>query len=131
MAAEKGSIEKDVPSDERMSEPDLTDTVNPLYSLATSKSDNSSLGRQRTSAPVDQTTNDNTQAQRPVNNLPCDDTTSSARPADVSKTGVSSSGSFPSISGLHISGSAQSSAATEEQPSANCLLYTSPSPRDS
>ena len=136
MAAEKGSTEKNSPADEKMSELDSGDVVNPLYSLATAKSDHSSLGRQRTSAPVDQAGSESPRAQRSVTNPQPDDTASDVRPTDVIKTGVSSSDvgktgfsssdSLPSMAGLQISRPPQSSAASEEQQSATVKVQPPP-----
>lgn len=116
MGTEKGNVEKNIPADETMSELDSEDAVNPLYSLSTSMSDHLSLGRQRTSAAaVDQAANESTQAQRSVTNPQPDDPASAVRPSDVSKSGVSSSGSLPSMSALQISRPPQSSAVSDEQ----------------
>jgi len=125
MAADKDAVEKNIPTDEKMSESDLADTVNPLYNLATSKSDHSSLGRQHTTAAADQSVNENTLARSAANPEP-DDTASAARPNDVSKSGVSSSGSLPSISALQISRPPQSSAANEEQQAATVKVQPPP-----
>jgi len=115
MAAEKVGVEKNIHADETLSELDSAEVVNPLYSLATSQSDHSSLGRQRTSAAVDQTTNETSRTHRSVVNPLPDDTTLDVRPSDVNKTGVPSSGSLPSISALQISRPPQSSTVGEEQ----------------
>ena len=118
MAAEKDGIEKNISADDKMFESDSADTVNPLYSLATSMSDHSSLGRQRTTTAADQSANESTLVHRSATNQQPDDAASAVRPNDVSKTGVSSSGSLPSMSTLNISRPPQSSAASEEQQAA-------------
>ena len=111
MTEEKGSVEENVAADESMAE---SDTVNPLYALATSTSDHSSLGRQHTSASVDQAANETTRAQTSVSISQPDSTSTAARPSSVNKTGLPSSGSFPSLSALQISRPPQTSAGSEE-----------------
>jgi len=136
MAAEKDSSEKNSPTDEKVSEVDSADVVNPLYSLATAKSDQSSLGRQRTSAPVDQAGSESPRAQRSVMNPQPNDTSSDVQPSDVTKTGVSSSDvsktglssndNLPSMAALQISRPLQSSAVSEEQQTATVKVQPPP-----
>jgi len=115
MAAYKDVVEKNISTDERMSESDSADAVNPLYSLASSKSDHSSLGRQRTTTAAEQASNESNFAHMCATNPQPDDTASAVRLSDVNKTGVSSSGSLPSMSTLQISRPPHSSGASEEQ----------------
>jgi len=123
MDAEKDGIEKNIPSDEMIPESDPADDVNPLYSLASSKSDHSSLGRQRTTTPADQAANE---SNRSAMNPQPDDTASAVRLNDLNKTGVSSSGSLPSISTLQISRPPPLSAAIEEQQAATVKVQPPP-----
>lgn len=126
MATEKGVVEKDIPDNEVMSEPDAADTVNPLYSFTSSKSDHLSLGRQRAAAvpAADQSAGESARVLRSATNIKPpddkDDTGVATQPSDDGKTGVSSSGSLPLISTLNISRPSQSPAASEElqQPAA-------------
>ena len=122
MASEKGDIEETISADEKITELDSADNVNPLYSLATSRSDHSSLGRQRTSAAADQATNESTRTQKSQTNSQRDDTAPAARPSD----GVSSSGSLPSMSALQISSPPQTSTGSEEQQSATVKVQPPP-----
>jgi len=113
MATRKGDTEQNNSSDERMSESesDFADTVNPLYSLASSKSDHSSLGR--VSIVGDQAADDSTRALRSASCANPDDTTSDVRSSDFSRTGASSSSSLPSVSQVYRP--PQSAAVSEEQ----------------
>lgn len=117
MATDKGGSEKSTSSDERMSESesDLADTVNPLYSLATSKSDHSSLGQQSASVVGDQAADQSTRTLRSATSANRDDTASDVRSNDVSKTGASSSSSLPSVSASQVHRPPQSAAVSEEQ----------------
>jgi len=136
MAAEKASSEKNSPADEQVSELDSADVVNPLYSLATAKSDQSSLVRQGTSAPVDQAGSESPRVQRSAMNPQPDDTSLDVQPSDVTKTGVSSSDvnkigfssndSLTSMATLQISRPPQSSAVSEEQQTATVKVQPPP-----
>jgi len=133
MATEKGNTEQNtspeelMPESEGESDLDNTLTVNPLYSLATSMSDDLSPGRQRTSVLADQVQNESARTLVSVTNTNTDDTTSDTQSSDVSKAGFSSSGSFPSLSALQISKPPQSSAASEDQQQA-ALVKVQPPP---
>jgi len=115
MAVEKGGADKNSPSDERMSESDSdsADAVNPLYSLSTSKSDHSSLGRPCTSGVGDQVADENARALRSTTNVNSDDSASDARSVDANRT----SGGFPLSSAAQLSSSrpVQTTAVSEEQ----------------
>lgn len=130
MAAEKGGTEKNTSSDEMMSEPEqdsTDDTVNPLYSLATSKSDHSSLGRPCTLGVGDQAADESSRALRSAASANPDDTASDVRSGDVSKAGTGSSGSLPSTSASQISSRpAQSTAVSAEQQQLAAVKATPP-----
>jgi len=123
MAADKDGIEKNIPTDEVMSESNSADDVNPLYSLASSKSDHSSLGRQRRTTAPDQAADE---SSRSATVTEPDDTTSAVRLNDLNKTGVSSSGSLPSMSTLQISRPPPFPAASEEQQAATVKVQPPP-----
>jgi len=131
MAADNDCVEKNLSSEESMSESDSAEPVNPLYNLATSMSDHSSLGRGHTAAAGDQAANENSSAHRSATNTQPDDTASADQPDNLGETGVSSSGSLlsstlPAISTLQISRPPQSSAASEEQLPATVKLEPPP-----
>jgi len=125
-AAEKRSSDKNSPADEQLPEQDLADSVNPLYSLATSKSDHSSLGRQFAPGTIDQTATESVQGL--ISASPDGAVSSAYAPhTDAGgKGGVSSSGSLPLMTSLHISRPPQSSSVTEEQQSASAKAPAPP-----
>jgi len=133
MAAEESASDIYSPSDESMSEPDWDSTdspvvQNPLYSLATSKSDHSSLGRQSASGLGDQAVDESPRAARAATGADPDDTTSDVRSGDVSKTVAGSSGSLPLVASLQISRPPQSAAVSDDQQQQSSAVKAPPPP---
>jgi len=126
MAADNDCVEKSISSEESLSESDSAESVNPLYNLATSQSDHSSLGRGLTAATGGQAGNEDSLASRFATNTQPDDTASAVRLSDANKTGFPSSGSLPSMTTLQISRPSQSSVASEEQQAATVKLEAPP-----
>jgi len=127
MAAEESSSDVYSPSDESMSEPDWDSTdspvvQNPLYSLATSKSDHSSLGRQSASGVGDQAVDESSRAARAATGADPDDTMSDVRSGDVSKTVAGS------VASLQISRPPQSAAVSDEQQQQSSAVKAPPPP---
>jgi len=124
MAAEESASDICSPSDESMSEPDWDSTdspvvQNPLYSLATSKSDHSSLGRQSASGVGDQAVDESSRA---ATGADPDDTMSDVRSGDVSKTVAGS------VASLQISRPPQSAAVSDEQQQQSSAVKAPPPP---